>query len=197
MNTNMKRVAVYCGSSSGNDPVFAETAKAVGAFLARSGYGVVYGGSRVGLMGCVADGALSAGGEVIGVLPDFLQTREIMHEGLTQLHIVQSMHERKLMMSDLSDGIITLPGGFGTLEELFEIITWAQLGLHTKPIALLNIQGFYDHLLLLLEHIVEKGLLKSANFGLLLTADTIDELLARMLNYVPRPVEKWITPART
>src|SRR5579871_5059480 len=139
----MKRIVVFCGSSSGTDGVYAEQAYMTGATLAKLGIGLVYGGARVGLMGAVADGALAHGGEVIGVLPRFLSGKEIGHEGLTDLVLVDTMHERKMKMHDLSDGVITLPGGFGTMEEMFEMLTWGQLGIHRKPIGLLNIAGFY------------------------------------------------------
>src|SRR5215203_5745857 len=142
----MKRVSVFCGSSLGTDEVFQKHAHFVGETLAIQKIGLVYGGANVGLMGAVADGALSKGGEVIGVLPNFLRAKEIAHKNLTQLILVETMHERKTMMNELSDGVIALPGGFGTLEEFFEMLTWAQLGLHKKPIALLNIGGFFDSL---------------------------------------------------
>ena len=149
----MKRVTVFCGSSSGNEKIFIETAFLVGQALAAKSIGVVYGGARIGLMGAVADGALSRSGEVIGVLPRFLRTKEIEHAGLSKLYLVESMHERKAKMNELCDGIIALPGGFGTLEELFEMLTWAQLGLHAKPIGLLNVSGFYDGLAEVLENV--------------------------------------------
>jgi uncharacterized protein (TIGR00730 family) len=152
----------------------------------------VYGGAKIGLMGAVADGALSEGGKVIGVLPNFLRSKEIAHEGLTELILVESMHERKLEMHELSDGVIALPGGFGTLEELFEMLTWAQLGLHKKPIGILNIDGFYDSLNIMIQTMVDKGFLKVMNQQMLLVSDNIDDLLDKMNNYVAPIVGKWI-----
>ena len=147
-----KRICVYCGSSGGNDPGYEEAARGVGAFLASKGIGVVYGGARVGLMGAVADGALSAGGSVIGVIPQKLQSREVAHQGLTELFVVDSMHARKTMMAYMSDGFIALPGGWGTLEEIFEVTTWSQLNYHMKPVGLLNVRGYYDKLIEFINH---------------------------------------------
>ncbi|MBF4493271.1 TIGR00730 family Rossman fold protein [Flavobacterium sp. JLP] len=188
----MKRITVFCASSFGTDKIYEEQAIALGKTLAQQNIELVYGGANVGLMGAVADGTLNAGGKVIGVLPNFLRSKEIAHLGLTELVLVESMHERKTKMSDLCDGVIALPGGFGTLEELFEMLTWAQLGLHKKPIAILNINGFYDSLIELTEVMVEKGLLKDANQKMLLVSDNIDDLLEQMKNYVPPTVGKWI-----
>lgn len=188
----MKRITVFCGSSFGTDDIFREQAELLGKTLAQQNIDLVYGGANVGLMGAVADGTLNAGGKVIGVLPNFLRSKEIAHQGLTELILVESMHERKTKMNDLCDGVIALPGGFGTLEELFEMLTWAQLGLHKKPIAILNINGFYDSLIQLTETMVEKGLLKDVNQKMLLVSDTIPDLLEQMKNYVPPTVGKWI-----
>jgi len=188
----MKNITVFCGSSFGTDVIFKEQAELLGKTLARQNIGLVYGGANVGLMGAVADGALSENGTVVGVLPDFLRSKEIAHKGLTELILVESMHERKTKMNDLCDGVIALPGGFGTLEELFEMLTWAQLGLHKKPIAILNTNGFYDALIELLKGMVEKGLLKEANQEMLLVSDSIDDLLNQMKNYIPPTVGKWI-----
>ncbi|MFD1602455.1 TIGR00730 family Rossman fold protein [Flavobacterium artemisiae] len=188
----MKRITVFCASSFGTDKIYEEQAVLVGKTLAEQNIELVYGGANVGLMGAVADGALQAGGKVIGVLPDFLRSKEIAHLGLTELILVESMHERKTKMSDLCDGVIALPGGFGTLEELFEMLTWAQLGLHKKPIAILNINGFYDALITLLETMTEKGLLKEVNQKMLLVSDNIDDLLYQMKNYTAPTVGKWI-----
>jgi uncharacterized protein (TIGR00730 family) len=190
----MKRISVFCGSSSGNDIQYFSQARLLGQTLAKQGIELVYGGARVGLMGAVADGALSEGGTVIGVLPRFLQSKEIAHERLTELILVDSMHERKTRMNELSGGVIAIPGGFGTLEESFEMLTWAQLGLHKKPIAILNINGFYDDLILLVGKMVDQGFLKDANRQMLLVSSDIDELLNQMKNYVPPVVGKWITP---
>src|SRR5918993_5316430 len=156
----MKSVAIFCGSSSGTDPLYKVQATALGITLAHQRIEIIYGGAKVGLMGAVADAALSAGGKVTGVIPRFLRSKEIAHKNLTELIIVGSMHERKTKMHELCDGIIALPGGFGTLEELFEILTWAQLGLHKKPIGLLDVNGFYDNLNLLLQTMVHQGFLK-------------------------------------
>ena len=193
----MKRVTVFCGSSSGNEKIFVDTAFLVGQTLADRGIGMVYGGARIGLMGAVADGALSKGGEVIGVLPRFLRTKEIEHTGLSELYLVESMHERKARMNELCDGIIALPGGFGTLEELFEMLTWAQLGLHGKPVGLLNIAGFYDGLADVLQNMVDKGFLKESNQKMLITESEIDALLTKMTRYEPPQVPKWITASKT
>lgn len=188
----MKRITVFCGSSSGTETIYTEQATLLGQTLAKENIELVYGGANVGLMGAVADGVLSSGGKAIGVLPNFLRSKEIAHLGLTELILVESMHERKTKMNDLCDGVIALPGGFGTLEELFEMLTWAQLGLHKKPIAILNINGFYDALIQLTQTMVEKGLLKEVNQKMLLVSDTIDDLLHQMKNYTPPTVGKWI-----
>jgi len=188
----MKNITVFCGSSFGTDEIFREQAELLGKTLGKQNIGLVYGGANVGLMGAVADGALSENGTVIGVLPNFLRSKEIAHLGLTELIVVESMHERKTKMNDLCDGVIALPGGFGTLEELFEMLTWSQLGLHKKPIAILNVNGFYDSLIQLTETMVEKGLLKDANQKMLLVSDNIDDLLEKMKNYMPPTVGKWI-----
>lgn len=193
----MKRIVVFCGSSSGTDPVFAAQAYETGRLLAQLGIGLVYGGARVGLMGAVADGALENGGEVIGVLPRFLSGKEIGHDGLTDLIIVDTMHERKTKMHELSDGVITLPGGFGTMEEVFEMVTWGQLGLHRKPVGVLNVDGFYNTLGELLQTMVTKGFLKQENQRMLLFADTIGELLEKMRNYEAPAAPKWITKETT
>lgn len=189
----MKRITVFCGSSSGTNEAFEKSAYALGELLATNGIGLVYGGAKVGLMGAVANGALSRGGEVIGVLPKFLKTVELQHNGLTELIPVARMHERKLKMEELCDGVIALPGGYGTLEEFFEMLTWAQLGLHSKPVALLNVNGFYDNLLVLIREMVDQGFLKEANKEMLLVHDDAAQLLAHMKNYVAPSVGKWIT----
>ena len=189
----MKRVSVFCGSGLGTEEVFQRQARLLGETLAEQKIGIVYGGASIGLMGAVADGALSKGGEVIGVLPVFLQAKEIAHKNLSQLILVETMHERKTAMNELSDGVIALPGGFGTMEEFFEMLTWAQLGLHKKPIALLNVDGFFDSLKTLIELMVDKGFLKKLNYDMLLMSDDINDLLTQMKNYVPPIVAKWIT----
>ena len=159
-DATMRRICVFCGSTSGNRPEFAEAARALARTLAARGVGLVYGGGNVGLMGVVADAMLAAGGEVVGVIPHTLMAREIGHTGVTTLHVVDSMHERKALMADLADAFIALPGGIGTFEEWFEAVTWTQLGLHRKPCGLLNTHGFYDHLIGFLEHAWAEGFIK-------------------------------------
>ena len=188
----MKRVTVFCGSSSGTEEIYTTQATLLGETLAKRNIELVYGGAKVGLMGAVADGVLNQGGKVIGVLPNFLGSKEIAHPKLTELILVDTMHERKTKMNDLSDGVIALPGGFGTLDELFEMLTWAQLGLHKKPIAILNVDGYYDALIVFVQKMVNKGLLKEVNQQMLLVSDTIDELLDKMRDYVAPTVGKWI-----
>lgn len=188
----MNRIVVFCGSSTGTDAVFYEEARRLGNVLAQNGTGLVYGGAKVGLMGAVADGVLESNGEVIGVIPHFLRTKEVAHEGLAELIEVDSMHERKMKMHELCDGVIALPGGFGTFEELFEMLTWAQLGLHRKPIGLLNTDGFYNDLIAMIRKMVAKGFLKQINEEMLLVADQIEDLLRLMNDYVAPEVPKWI-----
>lgn len=188
----MKSIAVFCASSIGQDPVHLEQSVALGRFLASQGSKLIYGGGQVGLMGVIANAVLEAGGEAVGVIPRFLDTKEIGHTGLTELHVVENMHERKKLMHDLSDAFIALPGGFGTLEELFEILTWAQLGLHKKPIGILNSNGFYDQLMAFLTNMTEQGLLKKENLDMLLVSDTIAGLWEKMQAYVAPSVPKWI-----
>ncbi|MGO4293715.1 TIGR00730 family Rossman fold protein [Chitinophaga sp. RAB17] len=193
----MKRIVVFCGSSAGKDPVYMEQAKLLGAALAERQLTLVYGGAKVGLMGAVADGALNAGGQAIGVLPHFLQQKELAHEGLTELILVDTMHERKTKMNELCDGVIALPGGFGTMEELFEMLTWGQLGLHKKPIGLLNINGFYDALIELSKTMTSNGFLKAENRDMLLCSNDINDLLQQMEQYEPPANSKWISPAQS
>ncbi|MNQ98864.1 LOG family protein YvdD [compost metagenome] len=188
----MKRITVFCGSSFGTEAIYTEQATLLGETFAKENIELVYGGAKVGLMGAVADGVLNNGGKAIGVLPNFLRSKEIAHLGLTELILVESMHERKTKMNELCDGVIALPGSFGTLEELFEMLTWEQLGLHKKPIAILNINGFYDSLIQLTKIMVEKGFLKSEYQQMLIVAETIDDLLHKMKNYVAPTVVKWI-----
>ncbi len=189
----MKSITVFCGSSFGSEDIYRAKAAMLGQTLAQHQIQLVYGGANVGLMGAVADGALNAGGKVIGVLPHFLQTKEIAHKQLTDLILVESMHKRKTRMNELCDGVIVLPGGYGTLEEFFEMITWAQLGLHKKPIGILNIDGFYDDLIRMVETMVAKGFLKQINHDMLLISDSIDGLLEMMQNYQAPTVGKWIS----
>ena len=193
----MKVVSVFCGSSSGNQAIYAEQAYHLGQHLAQTNIKLVYGGANVGLMGAVADGTLAGGGEVIGVLPHFLQAKEIAHPGLTELLLVDSMHERKQLMNEHCEGVIALPGGFGTLEELFEMLTWGQLGLHQKPIGILNIGGYYDALVQLLDHMVDQGLLRLINREMLLVDDSVEGLLQQMMEYKPAAVGKWLDENQT
>lgn len=193
----MNRIVVYCGSSAGHDPIYMEQATRLGAALAQRGLTLVYGGAKVGLMGAVADGALNAGGKAIGVLPHFLQQKELAHNGLTELILVDTMHERKTKMNELCDGAIALPGGFGTMEELFEMLTWGQLGLHKKPIGLLNVNGFYDALTALSQNMFEKGFLSAENRDMLLCSNDIGDLLSQMEQYQPPARSKWISPAQS
>ena len=193
----MKSVSVFCGSSAGTGNQYSAEAMALGKALALKDIMLVYGGAKLGLMGAVANGALSVGGKVVGVLPGFLQSKEIAHTGLTEMILVESMHERKMKMNDLSEGIIALPGGYGTLEEFFEMLTWAQLGLHQKPVALLNIDGFYDPLITLLQLMVDKGFLKEVNQRMLIVNNNIENLLRQMQEYRAPAVPKWITKETT
>ncbi len=181
----MNRLAVYCGSATPANPVYIEAARAVGAGLAQRGIGVVYGGGRLGLMGAVADAALAAGGEVIGVIPQALVDAEVAHRGCTQLHVVANMHERKAAFADLSDGFVTLPGGVGTMDELWEAVSWAQLGYHSKPVGLLNVAGFYDGLIAFSRHMIDVGFIRAQHTGILIVDQTLDGLLAQMLAYRP------------
>lgn len=185
----MKRIAVYCGSASPADPRYVALATEVGRELATRGIGLVYGGGRLGLMGAVADGALAAGGEVIGVIPEALVGAEVAHTGLTRLEIVTGMHARKQAFVDLSDGFLTLPGGVGTMDELWEAISWAQLGYHAKPVGVLNAFGFYDHLLAFNRHMIETGFIRQAHAGIMVAEHDLDLLLARMAAHEPhRPI---------
>ena len=186
------RLAVYCGSSHGFDPVHAETARALGTELAAAGVGLVYGGGNVGLMGTIADAVLEAGGEVIGVIPQALVDREVAHHGVTKLHVTSSMHERKALMADLSDGFVALPGGIGTMEELFEVWTWGQLGYHAKPCALLNVDGYYDGLIAFLDSMVTNGFLNDESRAMLIEVDEVTDLLDRLADHAPQTVDKWI-----
>lgn len=181
----MRRLAVYCGSSTPDDPVYAESARTVGRRLAERGIGLVYGGGRLGLMGVLADAALAHGGEVIGVIPDAMVEAEVAHHGCTELRIVATMHERKAAFTALSDGFITLPGGFGTMDELWEAVSWAQLGYHRKPVGLLNVAGYYDHLIAFNRHMVEVGFVRPAHGGIIVHADTVDALIDAMAVYRP------------
>ncbi|BEV00403.1 TIGR00730 family Rossman fold protein [Novosphingobium olei] len=185
----MKRIAVYCGSASPADPRYVALAREVGQTLATRGIGVVYGGGRLGLMGAVAAGALEAGGEVIGVIPEALANAEVANHDCTELHVVANMHQRKQAFTDLSDGFLTLPGGVGTMDELWEAVSWAQLGYHAKPVGLLNAFGFYDDLLAFNRRMIEVGFVREAHVGILIAEPGIDVLLARMAAHEPhRPI---------
>lgn len=181
----MKRLAIYCGSATPRDPIYMENARTIGRTLAERGIGVVYGGGRLGLMGAVADGALEAGGEAIGVIPQALVNAEVAHRGLTELHVVEGMHERKRIFTDLADGFVTLPGGTGTMDELWEALSWAQIGYHSDPVGLLNTDGYYDHLIAFWEKMGEVGFLRPQHRDLLIVADTLDLLLERMAAHQP------------
>ena len=193
----MKRVCVFCGSSPGAQPAYMEAARQVGALLARRGLVLVYGGGRVGLMGAVADAALAAGGEVIGIIPLSLAQKEVAHAGLTDLRIVNTMHERKAQMSDLADCFLGLPGGFGTLEEFFEVITWAQIGIHQKPCALLNVNGYFDPLLDFMDHALAERFVRPEHRSLILTDTDPALLLERMALYHSPIVDKWMDRDQT
>ncbi|EIE97646.1 LOG family protein [Saccharomonospora glauca] len=187
----VERICVFCGSSSGKDPAYATEAAAMGKLLADRGIGLVYGGGRVGLMGVVADAVLEAGGEVIGVIPKHLMRAEIAHHGLPKLHVVADMHERKATMARLSDGFVALPGGAGTLEELFEVWTWAQLGLHAKPVGLLDVRGYYSKMAEFIDHMVAEGFLGGTSRDLVTVTDDAEALLDAFSRHTYTPVDKW------
>lgn len=181
----MKALCVYCGASEGVAPVYVEAAQALAGQLVNSGIALVYGGGKVGLMGVIADAVMRLGGNVTGVIPQALMAQEVGHPTVTRLHVVDDMHQRKAMMADLSDGFIAMPGGIGTLEELFEILTWSQLGLHYKPIGLLNVEGFYDGLITFLQHLVSQRFLQPAHAKLLMHEAQAADLLARFAAFRP------------
>lgn len=193
----MDSIAVFCGSSEGYNEAYRETAYALGSVLAERGITLVYGGGKIGLMGAVAEGALQNGGKVIGIIPSFLQTKEIAHEGLTELIITDNMHDRKVKMYERCDGVITLPGGWGTMDEMFEMLTWGQLGLHTKPIGILNVNGYYDSLKVLMNNMVQEGFLNEYTNEIILNSDSIEELLELMNNYEAPPAYKLLKKAGT
>jgi uncharacterized protein (TIGR00730 family) len=190
--TNIKTISVFCGSSVGNKEKYFDEAYTMGKFLAEADINIIYGGAKVGLMGAIADGALKSGGTVTGVIPDFLRHKEIAHEDLSELIIVKSMHERKMVMFEKSDGAIVLPGGFGTLDEMFELLTWGPLGLHKKPVGILNILGYYDQLISFITHTVNEGLLRKTNRDMLLISENQEKLIQLMSNYVAPRKAKWI-----
>jgi uncharacterized protein (TIGR00730 family) len=190
----MQAVCVFCGSREGTRPSYAEAARLVGKTLARRGIGVVYGGGRVGLMGAVADAVLEERGEVVGVIPEALLAREIAHEGLTKLHVVDSMHERKRLMAGLSDGFVTLPGGYGTFEEFLEVLSWAQLGIHGKPCGLLDVDGYYEPLATLFDEAVKEGFVPPHHRLLVLIKRDPESLLDAMVRYTPPETNTWAAP---
>jgi len=192
----MNSVSVFCGSSEGNDQMIIETAYQLGQTLAENTIALVYGAAKIGIMGKVAKGALDRKGKVIGVIPHFLETKEIVHDGLDELIVTDNMHDRKVIMYDRSDGFMIIPGGFGTMDEFFEITTWGQLGLHTKPIGILNINGYYDALIQQCKKMVERGFLKQENLNAVVVDTTIEGLLVKMKNYVPLPAPKWLNKER-
>lgn len=193
----MRSIVVFCGSSEGYNEIYRDTAYELGAIMAERNIRLVYGGAKVGVMGALAEGALQNKGKVTGVIPTFLRTKEVAHEGLTEMVLTETMHERKMKMHELSDGIIALPGGWGTMEELFEMMTWAQLGLHPKPIGILNVNGFYEPLLALIELMADEGFLKELYRDMLIVSDDIFDLLEKMNNYEVPDIPKWITPGTT
>jgi uncharacterized protein (TIGR00730 family) len=188
----MKSIAVFCGSSEGNDQEIIEKAYELGAVLAKRSISLIYGASEIGIMGKVAQGCLDADGKVIGIIPSFLKSKEMVHLKLSELIVTQNMHDRKIQMYEKSDGFIIIPGGFGTMDEFFEITTWGQLGLHSKPIGILNINGYYDALLAQFHLMVEKGFVKSENVEAIVVDTEIMGLLDKMNNYVPLPAPKWL-----
>lgn len=188
----MKRICVFCGSNRGDRPEYVQAARRLASTLVRRRLGIVFGGGCVGLMGALADAALAQGGEVIGVIPEALVAREVAHTRLTRMHTVRSMHERKALMAELSSAFVALPGGLGTFEELFEVLTWAQLGLHSKPCALLDVAGYFDPLLAMLDRSVSEGFVRPENRSLLIADSDPERLLDRIQARRPIAVEKWI-----
>ena len=194
----LESLCLFCGSNRGGRPEYAEAARQLGTAFAARGLTLVYGAGKIGLMGVAADAALAAGGRVVGVIPEFLQAKEVAHHGLDEIHITQTMHERKAMMAERADGFIALPGGLGTFDELFEILTWGQLSVHSKPVGLLNVAGFFDPLLAMVRHAVQEGFMREENLSLFVVADNIDDLLAGMRAYQPRQTDnKWLELSRT
>ncbi|MBX9692362.1 MAG: TIGR00730 family Rossman fold protein [Cyanobacteria bacterium] len=193
----IKRICVFCGALPGKNPLYREAAVALGEKLVECGIELVYGGGKVGLMGVVADAVLHAGGHVIGVIPEALLAKELGHKGISDLRVVKSMHERKALMSDLSDAFIALPGGFGTLDELFEVVTWLQLGAHDKPSGLLNIGGYYDHMLKFLDHVSAEGFLTVEDRQILLVDNDPGSLIEGLRSFVPRVATKWVAISQT
>jgi uncharacterized protein (TIGR00730 family) len=193
----MNRICVYCGSNPGREPDYVEAARSLGHEMAERGIGLVYGGASVGVMGAVADAVMEKGGEAIGVIPHALATREVAHSGLAELFVVDSMHERKAKMAVLSEGFIALPGGWGTIEEIFEMLTWAQLGFHEKPCGLLNISAYYDHLQKFLDHAIDQRFVREEYRPMMIMEKTATEILDRFDQYEAPKVKKWIGPEET
>ena len=189
----IRRVCVFCGSNAGVDAAYRTAADEMGRQIARRGWGLVWGGGSVGLMGVLADAALAAGGHVTGVIPKMLATKELLHPRATEMHIADSMHARKALMEELADAFVALPGGYGTFEELLEIVTWAQLGLHAKPIGLLNVRGYFDRLTGFFDHAIGEGFIKAKQRSLVVEAATPGELLERLVDHEMPQVKKWIT----
>jgi uncharacterized protein (TIGR00730 family) len=192
----MSRICVFCGSSPGSRTIYGERAKALGRLLAEKGIGMVYGGGNVGLMGIIADAVLQSSGEVIGIIPQALLDAEIGHQGLSELRVVGSMHERKAMMAELSDAFIALPGGFGTFEEFSEVVTWSQLGLHRKACGLLNVEGYYDSLLALFDNALQEGFLKPEHRSLVISDNDPEVLIYRLRKFEAPETPKWVTKSR-
>ncbi|GGK84205.1 TIGR00730 family Rossman fold protein [Rufibacter glacialis] len=188
----MKSIAIFCGASSGHNPVYQEAAQSLGTLFAQKGIRLVYGGGNVGLMGVMADAVLAGGGEVVGVIPQSLVEMEVAHKGLTHLHVVQTMHERKALMAAESDAFVAMPGGFGTFDEFCEIVTWNQLRIIQKPAALYNVNGYFDHFLQMLRHSVTEGFLKPENFDNLIISNQENDLLDQLLNHSPVITQKWV-----
>ena len=188
----MNSIVVFCGSSEGKDPLVLDKSYSLGREMAERSIQLVYGAARIGVMGKLAQGVLDYSGSVVGIIPDFLKLKEVFHTDLTKLIVTENMHERKLKMHEMSEGVIMLPGGFGTLEEFFEMITWAQLGLHHKPIGILNINGFYNSLMEMLKTMVDQGFVKQENYDMILVDHSINGLLDKMMHYRPQYVPKWI-----
>lgn len=195
--TKLDKICVFCGSSEGNDAAIIDVAELLGRTLAAKDITLVYGAAKIGIMGRIAQTVLDEHGSVIGIIPEFLKKKEVVHLGLTELVTTTNMHDRKLKMHELSDGFVAMPGGLGTLEELFEMLTWLQLGLHTKPIGLLNVNGFYDDLLQLLETMVKKGFLTMENYNLLLVDNHVEGLLTKMQHFKSPQIPHWLTEERT
>ena len=191
------KVCVFCGSRPGTEPIYREAAASCGELLAQAGVGVVYGGGAVGLMGTLADAALAADGEVVGVIPQNLMDREVGHEGVTHMHVVTTMHQRKALMAELCDAFVALPGGIGTFEELFEAWTWGQLGVHTKPCAIVNVNGFFDPLVAFLDSVVDAGFITPQHRQMLLVVDSPEHLLSALAAYEHPPVQQWISADAT